>query len=184
MSRLETTGLGVLGTPLSRGTTSGLLRQRDIGGAELAVGLHDDRLLVAGGPQRDVGTETGRLGDHLEAAVGAMSLDAAADITAGFAPVAGNLAALCDHRCQQIEPVGVAGAGEAHVHAGAVDFIGRTAADPLARTVIQHHGARAGPGAGHAGERAGLGVARGGRKGRQKKRDGCVCQPPRFGAKF
>jgi hypothetical protein len=151
-----------------------LLRQRNIGGAELAVGLHDDLLLVAGGLQRDVGTKTGRLGDHLEGAVGATALNAAADIAAGFAPVAGNLAACCDHRGQQVEFVGVAGAGEAHVHAGAVDFVGRAAADALARSVIQRHGAAAVPVAGQAGERTRLGMACGCRKGRQKKRAGCV----------
>src|SRR5215218_548008 len=75
-----------------------LLRQRNIGGAELAVGLHGNLLLAAGRLQGDAGTETGRFGDQLEAAVGATALNIAADITAGFAPVTGNLAALGDHR--------------------------------------------------------------------------------------
>ena len=91
---------------------------------------------------------------HLEAAAGAVALDAAADIAAGLAPGTGDFAALGDNRGLQIEPVGVAGAGEDHLHAGPADLVGRAAADALARTVVQRHGAGAGPGAGHAGERA------------------------------
>ena len=81
----------------------------------------------------------------------------------------------------QVELIGVAGAGEDHLHVGPADLVGRAAADALAGAVVERHGAAAGPGAGHAGEGARLGVAGGRGEAGHKKRDGCECQPPRLG---
>ena len=77
-----------------------------------------------------------------------------------------DFAALGDDGGLQVEPVGVAGAGEHHLHVGPADLVGGAAADALARAVVERHGAAAGPGAGHAGEGARLGVAVGRRRSR------------------
>jgi hypothetical protein len=157
-------------------------------GSELAVGIHVDSLSVACGSQRDPGIEGGGAGHDLEVAAAATALQGAADIAAGFGPVAGYRSALVDDTGLQRELVGIAGAGEGHIHVGSADPIGRAATDALARTIIQRDGPAAGPVAGQAGKRAGLGVARRGCEGRQKKRhkkrDGCKCQPPRMGEEF
>ena len=67
---------------------------------------------------------------------------------------------------------------------GPATCIGRAAADALVRSVVQRDGAAAGPVAGHAGERPGLGVAGRSCERGHKKRDGCKCQPPRMGEEF
>ena len=80
-----------------------------------------------------------------------------------LAPGSGDRAALVDDIGRQIEPVGVAGAGQAHGPClGPATCVGRAAADALARAVVQRDGAAAGPIAGHAGERPRLRMARGG----------------------
>ena len=138
---------------------AGLARQRDLRGPELAVSPHADRLLAAGGPERDVGIEAGGIRHHLEIAAAASSLDRAADVTAGLTPGPGYGAALIDHVRCKIELVCVACAGERHVHAGARDRIGRTAADAFLRSVVEGDGAATGPIARHAGKGPGLRVS-------------------------
>src|SRR6266404_4580181 len=128
-------------------------------GSEHAVGTHVDRLPVACGSQRNPGIERGRAGDNLEVAAAAAALQAAADVAAALGPVSGDRAALGDHASREVELVGVAGAGETHLHVGPDNPIDRAATDALARTIVQRDGAAAGPAAGHARERAGLGVA-------------------------
>src|SRR6476619_4793264 len=136
-----------------------LFRQRDIGCPELAVGPDADGLLVAGGLERDVGVEAGGDGGDLEVAATAFALKAAGDAATGFAPLPYDRAALIDDIGREIELIGVAGAGEAHAHVGAGDLIGGAAADALVRSVVQRHGAVAGPVSGHAGVRpGGLGI--------------------------
>ena len=65
---------------------AGLARQRDRGGAELAVGADADRLPIAGGAQRNIAIEAGGARDHVEIASATAALKSAADVAAGLAP--------------------------------------------------------------------------------------------------
>src|SRR5205814_1975891 len=119
-----------------------------------AIRPHDDRLLGSYSSQQDVGIEPGGACKHLEIAATATALKAAADVSARLGPGSGNHAALVNNAGLQIELVGVAGAGEGHVHGGARDRIGCAAADTLFRPVIKGDSAAAGPISGHPGERS------------------------------
>src|ERR1700761_7915700 len=112
-----------------------LARQRDRGAAELAVGTHHDRLLGAGVPQREVGVEAGRAGHDLEVAAAAAALQRSGNVAAALAPAAGDRAALRDDVAGEVELVGVAGAGQRHLHAGAGRCISGAAPNALARSV-------------------------------------------------
>jgi hypothetical protein len=148
--------------------------QRNVGAFELAVGPHRDGLPTAAGRQRDVGVEAGRAGDDLNVAAGSATLDAAADAAAAFGPVSGNLGALGHDIRLQLELIAVAGAGEGHVEPGAAvaDGIGRTAANALAGSVVEHDGSTARPDPGEAVERPRLCVTRGTRDRGREQCDG------------
>src|ERR1700744_6216427 len=87
------------GSPVARtalqtiDTDGGLARQRDRGAAELAVGAHADRLLVACRAQRDIRVEARGRGDQLVVPTAAAAFQRTADVAARFAPASRNRAA-------------------------------------------------------------------------------------------
>ena len=86
------------------------LHHRDVDAADLALGADLNRLLVAGGPQCQVGGKSRRLDEHVDLAAARGALQIAEDVAAGFAPVAGNAVALAGDVAAEIEFVAVAGA--------------------------------------------------------------------------
>src|SRR4051812_29545492 len=121
--------------------------QRNRRAAELAVRTDHDRLLVAGGVQRDIGIKAGRAGDHLERAIAPASLEIATDVAARLAPGTRKRAAAGHDIAGKIEAIAVAGAGQAQVQpvAAGADRVGGAAADAFGRPVIERDGSTAGP---------------------------------------
>src|SRR5205823_1426461 len=106
-----------------------------------------DGLPVAARGQCNIRRKSWSAGNDLEVSVGATSLKASGNAAAGFAPRSGKHSAAGDDIARKIEPVAVAGAGQALVEtvAAGADGVGGAAADAFARTVIQRDGAAAGP---------------------------------------
>ena len=90
--------------------TASALHHRDGDAADLALGADLHGLLVAGGPQRQVGGKPRSLDEHVDLAAARRALQVAENIPAGLAPVAGNPVALAGHIAAEVEFVAVAGA--------------------------------------------------------------------------
>ena len=137
------------------------LHHRNGHASDLALGADLHRLLVAVGPQRQVGGKSGSLDEHLDLAAARGALQIAENIAAGFAPVAGNPVALARDIAAQVEFVAIAGAMESllQTQSGAVDLVVGLAADALGRSVGKSHGAVSGPCSVETGKRARLGIA-------------------------
>src|SRR5258705_10916630 len=151
--------IGGLGSSAFRLAT---LRHRDIDGSDLALGVDLHGLLVAGGPQRQIGGKSRSLDEHLDLATAGRALQIAENIPAGFAPVAGNAVALAGDIAAQVEFIAIAGAMEIllETKSGAVDLVVGLAADALGCSVGKCDRSVAGPCSLKTGKRARLGVAR------------------------
>jgi len=104
----------------------------------LALGADGHGLFVAVRRQGNVGGESGGVGNDLEIAVAAMSLDISVDAAAAFAPCALERAVLGDHIAFEIEFIAVAGAGQGLIETRPIrsDRVRRAAPDSLRRSVV------------------------------------------------
>ena len=159
-------------------------RQRNRGASELAFRLDHDRLLVASGRERQVGSKSGACGDDLKHPAARAPFDVAVDVATGLAPGPRHRGALRHEIAGQIESVTVAGAGQGLLQAVAAGAhgIGGAAANSLGRPVVQGDRAPAGPVTGQAGEwPARLSVASRPPKRNGQQRGGSKHKPPREG---
>src|SRR6266536_5113017 len=86
------------------------LRHRDGDAADLALGVDLHDLLVAAGPQIQVGGKSGRLDEYVDLAGAGSALQIAEDVAALFTPIAGDAFTLAGDVAAQVEFVAVAGA--------------------------------------------------------------------------
>src|SRR6266404_4391217 len=125
-----------------------------------------------------MGVEAAGAGEHLKAAVAAAAMQGSADAAAAFAPVPGDRATFRDDAALQVESVGVAGAGQGHLHGGPGDRVIGAAADALGRSVVEADGAAAVPTAAKARKRSGLRMAGRSTDGGHEQNGGCDQQSP------
>ena len=123
------------------------LHHRNCHASDLALGVDLHGLLVAGGPQCQIGGKSRSLDEHLDLAAASGTLQIAENIPASLAPVAGDAVAVAGDLAAQIEFVAVAGAMQIllQTEAGAVDLVVGLAADPLGRSIGKRNRPVAGP---------------------------------------
>ena len=155
-----------------------VLRHRDLDAADFALGVDLYVLLVAVGPQIQVGGKSGSLDEHVDLAAAGSALQIAEDIPALFAPVAGDALTLAGDVARQVEFVAVAGAVQVLLQAEpvGVDLVVGLAADVLGGAVGERDRARAAPVSVKAGKRASrLGMACGDRQ-HERGADASSCE--------
>ena len=140
----------------AKGALASAPDHRDVDAPDLALGTDLHRLLVAGGPQRQVGRESGSLDEYLDLAAARRALKIAENVAAGFAPAAGNAVALAGHVAAQVEFVAIAGAMKTLLQAkpAAIDLVIGPASNLFRRAVGKRHGPVSGPRAAKTGKRA------------------------------
>jgi hypothetical protein len=155
-----TIGAGFNGSEPGAGRSA--LHHRDRHAPDLALGADLHGLLVAVGPQRQIGGKSGCLDKHVDLATARRALEIAENIPARLAPAAGNPVAIARDIAAQVELVAVAGAMQAllQTESGAVDLVVGLAANALGRSVGKSDGAVSGPCAAEAGKWTRLGMAR------------------------
>src|SRR3954471_23768057 len=134
---------------------------RDVDAPDFTLRTDRDRLLVAGGPQRQIGGKSRGLDEHIDLAAARGALQIVEYIPASLAPVAGNAVTVAGDITAEVEFVAVAGAMKVllQTKAAAVDLVVGLAADALGRSVGERNRAVAGPCPVETGKRSRLGMA-------------------------
>src|SRR5665213_2173330 len=99
------------------------LHHGDVDATDIALGADLHGLLVAVGPQGQVGGKSRSLDEHLDLAAARGALQVAENIPARLAPVAGNPVALAGDIAGEVEFVAVAGAAETLLQIAALDLV-------------------------------------------------------------
>jgi hypothetical protein len=138
------------------------LHHRNGHAPDLALGSDLHGLLVAGGPEGQIGGKSVGLDKYVDLTAAGSALQIAEDVSACFAPATMNAVALARHVAGQIEFVAVASATQVLLQseARAINLIVSLAPDPLGSPIRKSDGAVSGPCAAKPGKRARLGMTR------------------------